>query len=96
MNRTEKNISEMKNRCVSVVGLGRSGIAIARLAHYLGSKVFISDNSSSKSVKENLESLKSIGIKGEIGNHTNNIYNTDLMVISPGAPADSGIILEAQ
>ena len=96
MNRTEKNISEMKNRCVSVVGLGRSGIAIARLAHYLGSKVFISDNSSSKSVKENLESLKSIGIKGEIGNHTNNIYNTDLMVISPGVPADSGIILEAQ
>ena len=96
MNRTEKNISEMKNRCVSVVGLGRSGIAIARLAHFLGSKVFISDNSSSKSVKENLESLKSIGIKGEIGNHTNNIYNTDLMVISPGVPADSGIILEAQ
>lgn len=96
MNRTEINISEMKNRCVSVIGLGRSGNAIARLAHYLGSKVFISDNSSSKSVKENLKSLESISVQGEIGSHSDKIFNTDLIVISPGIAADSLIILEAQ
>jgi UDP-N-acetylmuramoylalanine--D-glutamate ligase len=96
MKRTEKNISEMKNRSISVIGLGRSGTAIARLANYLGSKVFTSDDSSSKSVKENLKSLKSSGVQGEIDGHTNKIFNTNLMVLSPGIPADSQIILEAQ
>ncbi len=96
MNRVEKNISEMKNRSISVIGLGRSGTAIARLANYLDSNVFISDDFSSKSVKENLKSLKSSGVHGEIDGHTDKIFNTDLMVLSPGIPADSQIILEAQ
>lgn len=95
MTRAEKNISEMKNRSISVIGLGRSGIAVARLAYYLGSIVFISDNSSSKSVIENLNSLKSIGIQGEIGGYSDKVFNTDLMVISPGVAADSPIIIEA-
>ena len=95
MNRAEKNISEIKNRSISVIGLGRSGIAVARLANYLGSKVFISDNSSSKSVIENLNSLKSIGIQGEIGGYSDKVFNTDLMVISPGVAADSPIIIKA-
>ena len=96
MNRANKYISEMKNRSVTVIGLGRSGTAISRLANYLGSKVFISDDSSSQSVKENLESLESLGVQGEIDGHSNKIFNTDLMVISPGVAADSPIVLEAQ
>jgi len=96
MNRANKYISEMKNRSVTVIGLGRSGTAISRLANYLGSKVFISDDSSSQSVKENLESLESLGVQGEIDGHSNKIFNTDLIVISPGVAADSPIVLEAQ
>ena len=96
MNRVEKNIIDIKNYSTSVIGLGRSGVAIARLANYLGSKVFISDDSSSKSIKDNLNSLESIGVQGEINGHTDKIYNTDLMVISPGVTASSPIVLEAQ
>ena len=96
MNRTEKNISEMKNRSISVMGLGRSGTAIARLANYLGSKVFTSDDSSSKAVKENLKSLISSGVQGEIDGHTDKIFNTNLMVLSPGISTDTQFILEAQ
>lgn len=96
MNKIEKNINEIKKISISVIGLGRSGIAIARLANYLGSKVFISDNSSSNSVMVNLESLESIGIQGEIGSCSDKIYNCDLMIISPGIPADSPIIIESQ
>ena len=59
MKRSEKNIRDMNNRSISVIGLGRSGVAIARLADYVGSKVFISDNSSSNLVIENLKSLRS-------------------------------------
>ncbi|MBU0528697.1 UDP-N-acetylmuramoyl-L-alanine--D-glutamate ligase [bacterium] len=96
MNKIEKNINGIKNLSISVIGLGRSGVAIARLANYLGSKVFISDNSSSDSIKVNLHSLESMGIKGEIGGCSDKIYTCDLMVISPGIPADSPIIIESQ
>ncbi|MCJ7801696.1 MAG: UDP-N-acetylmuramoyl-L-alanine--D-glutamate ligase [Candidatus Marinimicrobia bacterium] len=86
----------MKNRSVFVLGLGRSGVAIAQLSNYLGSKVFISDKSITNSVKENLKSLESVGIQGEAGSHSDKIFNTDLMVISPGVAADSQVVLEAQ
>ena len=96
MKRSDKYISEMKNRSISVIGLGRSGTAIAHLAKYLGANVFISDQSSSKSIKNNLESLKLIDVQGEVGGHSEKILNTELIVISPGIAADSPIILEAQ
>ncbi len=96
MNKSEKYISDLQNSSISVIGLGQSGIAIAQLANYLGSKVFISDSSASNSVKQNLESLKSIGIKGEIGGNTDRIFNTKLMVISPGVAADSSVVLGAK
>ncbi len=92
----EKNINAMKNRSISVIGLGRSGAAVARLASYLNSKVFISDDSSSESVKEILKSLNSIGVQGETGGHTDKLFNTELMIISPGIAADSEIVLETK
>ncbi len=52
MNRVEKNTSELKTRSISVIGLGRSGIAVARLAYHLGSKVFNNDNSSAEDIEK--------------------------------------------
>ncbi len=96
MSKIEKNINTIKKLSISVVGLGRSGVAAAQLAHYIGSNVFISDNSTSDTIQENLKSLESIGISGELGSYTDKIYNCDLMVISPGIAADSQIIIEAK
>jgi len=95
MSRIENNISKMENSSVSVIGLGRSGVAAAQLANYLGATVFVSDNSSSDSVKKNIQLLNSIGVDGEIGGNSDKIFDADLMVISPGIPADSPIISEA-
>ena len=95
MNRVKNNISEMKNSPVSVIGLGRSGVAAAQLANFLEADVFVSDSSSSDSIKKNFQLLKSIGIEGETGENSNKIFNTDLMIVSPGIPADSPIVLEA-
>ena len=96
MNRIENNISGMKNRPVSVIGAGRSGVAIAQLANYLGSQVFISDSSTSNSVKQNFELLKSIGIECEIDGYTDRIFDTELMIISPGIAAEAKVVLEAK
>ena len=94
MSRVENNISKMKNSSLSVIGLGRSGVAAAQLANYLEAEVFVSD-SSFDSVKKNFKLLNSIGVDGEIGGNSDKIFDADLMVISPGIPADSPIVLEA-
>jgi len=95
MNRVEKNIRKYKNCSISVVGLGRSGMAAASLAKFIGAKVFVNDCAISQSIKSSLQKLNSLGINGEIGGFTNQIYNSDIIIISPGVPADSGFIKEA-
>ena len=95
MNRVEKNIQEYKYYSISVVGLGRSGMAAAHLAKFLGAKVLVNDFANSQSIKSNLQKLNSFGINGIIGGFTDQIYNSDVIVISPGVPADSVFIKEA-
>lgn len=92
----DQNIRDIKNSTISVIGIGKSGMAISKLARYLGANVFISDKYSSNGCRSNLDFLKSIGVNGEIGEHTDKIYNSDMVVISPGVAADSEIVLESQ
>ena len=96
MTRAEQNINDFKEKSISVVGLGRSGIAIARLANFIGAKVYIYDQSSSNTVQQNLKALNQLGIRGDFGDVKDVLYNNELIVISPGVPADSEIVLEAQ
>lgn len=96
MTNIELNINTIKNSTISVIGIGRSGMAISKLARYLGASVFISDKYSSNGCRDNLEYLQSIGIDGEIGQHTDKIYDSDLVVISPGVAADSDVVIESQ
>jgi len=96
MTNIDLNINKIKGTAISVIGIGRSGMAISKLARYLGTNVFISDKYESNVGRENLEYLKSIGADGEIGAHTNKIFDVDMMVISPGVAADSEIVMEAQ
>jgi len=96
MTNIDLNINDIKGSTISVIGIGRSGMAIAKLARYLGAKVFISDKYNSNGCRENLEYLQSIGVEGELGGHTDKIYESDLIVISPGVAADSNVVVGAQ
>jgi len=88
-----RNKINLKDRNITVIGLARSGKAAAKLGIELGANVFISDQ---KGSNEELVELNQLGIQGEIGGHTNKIYEADLWVISPGVPKDSEMILKAQ
>lgn len=96
MTNIDLNIKDIKDSTISVIGIGRSGMAISKLARYLGANVFISDKYSSNGCQGNLDYLKSIGVDGEIGGHTDKVYNSDLIVISPGVAADSKVVIGAQ
>lgn len=90
-----KNNINISGKAISIIGLGRSGVAAAKLAQHLGAHVFITDSISSELYRHTLNELKLLNISGEEGGHTDRIYNSDLIVLSPGVPKDSLIVTKA-
>ena len=90
-----KNNINISGKAISIIGLGRSGVAAAKLAQHHGAHVFITDSISSELYRHTLNELKLLNISGEEGGHTDRIYNSDLIVLSPGVPKDSLIVTKA-
>ncbi len=82
---------DVRGKKVTVVGLGRSGLAAAQLLVNLGAEVTVTDKSSAEAVKKRAEKLKVWGsVKVEVGKHSQEaIEGADLIVVSPGVPPDS-------
>ena len=85
-NKSKINIRDKK---ITVIGLGVSGKAAAILANHLGAIVFVSDINSTEEVISNAMELMTFHhIATETGIHSQKIYNTDLWIISPGISTD--------
>lgn len=90
-----KNIN-IRDKRISIIGLGLSGTEAAKLANHLGAIVFASDASMDKKVcAHSMELMHTHHIASETGVHSDKIYDSDLWVISPGIPKDSDIVLKA-
>ena len=90
-------MQNIKNKPITVLGLGKSGLAAAKLAKKMGATVFVSDSSASDNIKKSKDILTSIGIEVEIGRHSDNVYkNKHLIILSPGIPADIPILRKAK
>ncbi len=81
---------------ISILGAVRSGIGAAKLIKKLGGIPFVSDATDSEKVKKSIEVLQDLGIGNEIGGHTSQVYDCDVMVVSPGVPLDSEVIKSAK
>ena len=76
---------DLKNKKVTVVGLGNSGISAAVLLNDAGAKVRVTDSHDTPSIRKGLKVLEGKNIEVEIGKHTEGfIKGIDLMVLSPG------------
>lgn len=78
----------MQGRKVTVLGLGRSGIAACKLLQKDGAIVFGSDAGRPE--------IREAGFDYEIGGHTDRIYDAALMVVSPGIPATHTLLEKAR
>ncbi len=86
---------DLKNKRVSIIGAGRTGMAVSEVVYRLEGVPFVSD--SSKTIGEGIEKqLRELEVEFEIGGHSDKIYDCDLMVISPGVPGDSEIVVKAK
>ena len=79
-------MTELKNKRVLVVGLGKSGLAAARFLKTLGARVTVSDARPALLIAE-LSELLDQGFMVEAGSHGLLTFRRqDLIVVSPGVP----------
>jgi UDP-N-acetylmuramoylalanine--D-glutamate ligase len=81
-----------------VIGLGRSGVAAARLLKLKGWQVGVSDRNTSETLRQQQQELEREGITVELG-HSLELEGSDLpqlVVVSPGVPWDSRLLVRAR
>jgi UDP-N-acetylmuramoylalanine--D-glutamate ligase len=89
------NTDSIKNKQISVLGAGRSGLAVARLLSKAGAKVFVSEQQSLDQKQNASELLAFLNIPAEFGGHSDNVLNCDWLVVSPGIDLKNSIIRRA-
>jgi len=87
---------EIKNINISIIGAVRSGIGAAKLIKKLGGRPFVSDSGSESKLKDSIEKLNQEKIDYEIGNHSEKIFDCELMIISPGVPSNADVLVKAR
>ena len=88
---------DVKDKRVLVVGLGKSGVASAQFLLARGAKVTVSDSKSPEQLANEIPALLDRGIAVETGGHGERTFRgQDLIVVSPGVPADSAPLLQAR
>ncbi|MGK7892018.1 MAG: UDP-N-acetylmuramoyl-L-alanine--D-glutamate ligase [Leptolyngbyaceae cyanobacterium] len=81
----------------SVIGLGKSGIAAARLLHQQGWSVQMSDRNQSPNLIDLQQQLGSEGITVHLGHHFDpDVTQMQRIVVSPGVPWDLPALVKAR
>lgn len=74
---------------VLVVGVARSGVAAARLLVSRGAMVIANDAKPESELRDAAAELRALGVMLSLGGHPESLFaNADLIVLSPGVPAD--------
>src|SRR6266481_4409263 len=90
------NPFELWGKRVLVVGLARTGVATALFCAARGASVTATDARTENEIGEAIASLRSAGVRLELGGHRENTFlEQDLIVPSPGVPADAPLLQAA-
>jgi UDP-N-acetylmuramoylalanine--D-glutamate ligase len=77
----------LNGKHVVVVGLGKSGLAAARLALREGARVTINDRKSESELAAAAAEARAVGAEVSLGDHPVSLFTSaDLIVLSPGVP----------
>src|SRR5271156_396253 len=90
-------MADFKDKRVLVVGLGKSGVASALFLKEHGARVTVSDTKSGDELRNEIPVLLDHGITVETGGHGERTFRgQDLIVVSPGVPADAPLLAQAR
>jgi UDP-N-acetylmuramoylalanine--D-glutamate ligase len=83
----------LEGTTISILGLGASGTAAARLALEKGGRVYVSDWRVEPSIAARGAELRSLGARVELGGHDlERLVRSDTLVVSPGIPPDAPVL----
>jgi len=84
-----ESIHMFKNKNILVLGLAKSGLAVAKLLSRLGANVTVNEKKEREQC-DGVEELENLGIKVVCGSHPETLLDQDLMMIvkNPGIPYD--------
>lgn len=78
---------ELRDRDITVVGMGRTALALVRLLQREGARVFVSESAEEAGVTEAADALRNLGVHFETGQHSPERFSeADVVVPSPGVP----------
>ncbi len=78
---------DLNGKHILIVGLGRSGTAVARFAADRGARVTVNDAASVEMLDAPLREMAALGIPVIAGSHPTEVFtDCDLVVLSPGVP----------
>jgi UDP-N-acetylmuramoylalanine--D-glutamate ligase len=88
---------ELRGKRVLVVGLARTGVATALFCAARGAIVTATDTRTENAIAEGLAQIRAAGVSLELGGHRENtVLEQDLVIPSPGVPADAPLLQAAR
>src|SRR5205807_6618203 len=91
------NPFELRGKRVLVVGLARTGVATALFCAARGAVVTATDTRTENEIGEAIAPLRTAGVSLELHGHRENSFlKQDLIVPSPGVPADAPLLKAAR
>jgi UDP-N-acetylmuramoylalanine--D-glutamate ligase len=83
------DVSQLKDKKILVVGLGKTGVSLAHFLTQHGAQVTVTDHKSKPELSNQLEHLGDLPIKYELGGHSPKVFlQQDLVILSPGVPSN--------
>jgi UDP-N-acetylmuramoylalanine--D-glutamate ligase len=91
------NLFELRGKRVLVVGLARTGVATALFCAARDANVTATDARTENEIGEAIAPLRTSGVRLELGGHGENTFlEQDLIIPSPGVPADAPLLQAAR
>ena len=88
---------ELKDKRVLVVGLARTGVATALFCAERGARVAATDTRSADELGDCVAKLRDAGVQLQLGGYSDAIlHGQELVVPSPGVPADAPLLIHAR
>jgi len=92
-----RNPFELRGKRVLVVGLAKTGVATSLFCAARGAEVTATDARAENEVGDAIVQLRAAGVNLELGGHRENtFFRQDLIVPSPGVPADAPLLRAAR
>jgi UDP-N-acetylmuramoylalanine--D-glutamate ligase len=92
-----RTLIELKNKRVLVVGLARTGMATALFCAARGAAVTVTESRTAAALGLETDTLRATGVTLELGGHEEKTFlQQDLIIPSPGVPADFPLLKAAR